>query len=125
MASVALILWLLSWFLPAGGEGANATKGWMLVLVGLNPFALIFMPLAFLAVFTNLVFIHQASRVARHKRTSPFAIRICLLINLALLLPGLLPSAPPVLAAPALSAAPWVWVTSFLLLLPAVHKNAA
>lgn len=121
----ALVLWLLSWLLPAGRVGERLVWGWELALQSFNPLLLVLQPLAFFAAFTNLVFIVQASRLARHMRASAAAISVCLLVNLVALLQGASAKSITPLFAHVNSLAPWVWVTSFLFLLSAALKNEA
>lgn len=99
--------------------------GWELALQSLNPLLLVLQPLAFFAAFTNLVFIAQASRLARRMRASAAAISVCLLVNFVALLQGASAKSFTPLFAHVNSLAPWVWVTSFLFLLAAALQNEA
>jgi hypothetical protein len=122
---IALILWLLSWLSPAGRVGGRLVWGWELALHSFNPLLLLFQPLAFLAAFTNIVFIVQASRVARRQRANPAAVGICLLLNITVLVQGVAAKDASPLSAHVYSVAPWLWAASFLFLLAAVLPNEA
>lgn len=116
---VALALWLGSFLLPVARGDGTVLYGWQLALSFVNPFLLLYSPLAFLSVWMNFVFLHQLRGIldkdrSRAKRPSSLVVSIAAVVAFLGIISGG-PMLPQLLAQPAA----WVWAASFVVLLVA------
>ena len=115
----ALVLWTVSCLLPAGEAGRGVAYGWELALHAFNPMLIFFEPFAFLAAWTNLVFLAQAGRIARQRQANRAALAVSLLINLLALAQAASARQPIIAWTDFTALTPLLWLAAFLALLSA------
>lgn len=121
----ALLLWVVGCLLPAGEVNGRFVYGWELALHAFNPMLIFFEPFAFLAAWTNLVFLAQAGRIARQRQANTAALAVSFLINL-LALAQAASARQPIIAWTGFTVlTPLPWLAAFLALLSAALSQDA
>ena len=129
---LAVACWLASLVLPTLKANSRTVLGFEVALQFISPLVWVFAPtILVVSSLTNVVFLHQASRLARSATAgtdppSPGPTAIALLINLIVLFalfgtPSYRAMTPGIFLLPGV----WFWQASFLLLLMGIMRGEA